>query len=658
MANGFWGKLLFVDLTSGECRMEGIPEERVRRTLGGGGLGAQILLEQMEPGADPLGPQNILGFLPGLLTGTGAPFSGRFMVVGRSPLTGGWGEANAGGTFGPALRAAGLDGVFIRGRAEHPVYLEIDEGRAQIRDGRGLWGLDVTETEEAVRQEAGPGTRVACIGPAGEHLSLLAGIVNDGGRIAARCGLGAVMGAKNLKAISVRGELRLPIASPELFRAASDGYLRILHRKPSPLASRIPRFLAAVLPFLRRFDLRPSSGPAGLVVDSFRRYGTAAGTAMLIELGDTPVRNWLGIGYRDFPLEKGEKLSDEAAIRKVVRPYACRACPLACGGVTQGEEGQRSHRSEYETLAAFGPLLLLDDLEVIDRCNHLCNEAGLDTISTGVAVAFALECQERGWLPEDLAAELPLRWGDGPSILELVRRITHREAGLGDWLADGVARAALQVPEEARGAAMHAGGQELPMHRGLYEPNVAAGYALDPAPGRHTSTASGMPGLAAYRPYFDLHAHRPGGRGDFEAKGKTAAIMMAVLRAYDSLGLCFFALQIGDPPFLDWLNAATGWDVDEAEFYRIGWRTQARRHLFNARQGLPSHFPLPARERGDPPPSSGPATGFTLDMDSISASYFDTLGLDPKTGLPLPDTVRRLGLDPWPVCLPVLRNAR
>ena len=645
MPNGFWGKALFVDLTTGECRIEAIPEESFRRTLGGCGLGAQILLERLEPGADPLGPGNVLGFLPGLLTGTGAPFSGRFMVVGRSPLTGGWGEANAGGHFGPALRATGLDGVFIRGQADRPVYLEIDEGGAQLRDARAIWGLGVSQTEKAIRQEAGAAARVACIGPAGEQQSLLSGIVHDGGRIAARCGLGAAMGAKNLKAVAVRGDLRPPLASPQAFRAASDDYLRLFRRKSSPLASRIPRILTALLPLLRRLGIRPSSGPAELVVDSFRRYGTAAGTSMLIELGDTPVRNWQGVGYRDFPLSRGERLSDEAVIRDVVRPYACRACPAACGGITHGPDGERRLRAEYESLAAFGPLLMLDDLEIVNRCNHVCNEAGLDSISIGVAVAFALECNEKGWLPAELATELPLRWGDGPTILELVGRIARREPGLGEWLADGVARASGFLPPEAKAAAMHAGGQELPMHRGLYEPNVAAGYALDPAPGRHTSTASGVAGLSAFRRYFELQGHRPDGRGDFPAKGRTTAIMAAVLRAYDSLGLCHFALQMGEPPFLEWLNAATGWDLDESELYTIGWRIQALRHMFNSREGLPPLVPLPARERGDPPQRSGTTAGLTLDMDAIAASYFTTLGLDPLSGLPLPETARRLGLE-------------
>jgi aldehyde:ferredoxin oxidoreductase len=365
---------------------------------------------------------------------------------------------------------------------------------------RTCGGLDAVETEEALREKLGPDVRVACIGPAGERLSLLAGIVNDDGRIAARCGLGAVMGAKRLKAVAVRGKKRPPLADPDAFKRATAAYRRLFQRRPSPWSHRIPGLLRRLLPLLRWFGARPSGGPVQMVIDSFRIYGTAAGTAVLVELGDTPVRNWAGIGPRDFPLERSARLSDDAVIQHNLRPYACHSCPVACGAIVRQPDGGTSHKPEYETLAALGPLLMNDDLDVVMRCNELCNRVGLDTISTGVAVAFALEAAEQGWLPPELARELPLRWGDGQLILELVQRIARRTPGLGDWLADGVRRAAERLGPEAQQAAMHAGGQELPMHRGLYEPGVALGYAVDPAPGRHTATLSGMAELAPLPP--------------------------------------------------------------------------------------------------------------------------------------------------------------
>ncbi len=627
MPNGYWGKLLFVNLSTGEIAVETPPEEVYRRYLGGYGLGAWVLSERIPPGADPLGPENVIGFLPGLLTGSGALFGGRFMVCARSPLTGGWGDSNCGGNFGPALRGTGYDGVFVTGRAERPVYLYVDDERAEIRDATDLWGLDTRETEAALRAAHGRDVRVACIGPAGEKRSLIAAIINDDGRAAARCGLAAVMGAKNLKAVAARGKARPSLADPEAFRRITDEYRRLFRRKPSPWASRISGFLLRALPMMRRLRLRPSGGPTSIVIDTYRLYGTAAGTAALVELGDTPVRNWAGIGYRDFPLHRAARLSDEAVIRPKIRGYGCSFCPVACGGIVRLPDGDTDHKPEYETLSAFGPLLLNDDLEVVMRCNRICNRAGLDTISTGVAIAFAIECRERGWLPPELAEELPLDWGNGEAIVELTARIARREPGLGEWLADGVRRAAERLGPEAQEAAIHAGGQELAMHRGLYEPGVALGYAVDPAPGRHTSTLSGTVELPPFMPYFALAGVKPGARYDYETKGRVMAVGMAVLRAYESLGFCQFALYMGEPPFLAWLNAATGWGMTEREFLEAGKAIQRLRHAFNERHGLPREFPLPARERGEPPQEVGPLAGITLDVEAMTQAYYAAIGV-------------------------------
>ncbi|MCG2739869.1 MAG: aldehyde ferredoxin oxidoreductase family protein [Syntrophaceae bacterium] len=645
MPNGYWGKIIFVNLSTGQIEVEQPPEEVYRQYLGGYGLGVHYLYQRIPANADPLGPDNILAFLPGLLTGCGAQFSGRFMVAARSPLTGAWGDANCGGDFGPALRGAGWDGLFVSGHAESPVYLFVDGEKTEIRDASQLWGLDVRQTEETLHKEIGLQAKVACIGPAGERLSLISGIVNDDGRLAARCGLGAVMGSKRLKAVVARGRSRPPLADTKAFKDASAGYLPLFRRKPSTMSARVPAFMGFLLPIIRRLRGQLSGGPAEMVVDSYKRYGTSAGTAMLVELGDTPVRNWSGIGFRDFPLELSEGLSDRAVVRPMIKSYACHSCPVACGGIVNQPGGGTSHKAEYETLAAFGPLTMVSDLAMVMRCNHLCNMAGLDSISAGSVIAFALECAEKGWLPPELAGELPLKWGNGEVVLELTRRIAARTPGLGDWLADGVVKAVSQLGPEAQEAAIHAGGQELSMHRGIYEPGVAAGYALDPAPGRHTSTNSGNASVAAFAPYFALHGRRPAARYDYAGKGITQAIAMPLYRAYDSLGLCQFALLMGQPPFLEWLNAATGWGVDEAEFFQIGKRIQVLRHAFNAKHGLPPQFTLPARERGDPPQAVGPVANRTLDMEAMAKGYFEFLGIDPQTGLPLSETVEELRLD-------------
>ena len=375
--------------------------------------------------------------------------------------------------------------------------------------------------------------KVACIGPAGEKLSLLAGIVNHDGRLAARCGLGAVMGSKNLKAVVAQGESRPPLADPKSFKSYSAQYLSIFRRKPSGISGRIPALMTYLLPIFRRLKTKLSSGPVDMVVDSYRRYGTSAGTAVSIELGDTPVHNWTGIGYRDFPIKISEGLSDQAVVQHMVGSFACQSCPVACGGVVTLPDGDLGHKPEYETLASFGPMTMVTDLSTIMRCNNICNLAGLDSISAGSVVAFALECAEKGWLPAGMGEELPLKWGDGGAVLELTRRIAEREHGLGEWLADGVQKASQHLSSEARQAAVHAGGQELAMHRGLYEPGVAAGYALDPAPGRHTSTNSGCASVAAFLPYFDMLGIRPAARYDYPGKGATQAVAMTLYRAYE-----------------------------------------------------------------------------------------------------------------------------
>ena len=644
MPCGYWGKIMCVDLSTGKIDAEEPPEGIYRRYLGGYGLGVHYLYRWILPGADPLGPDNVLAFLPGLLTGSGAKFGGRFMVAARSPLTGGWGEANCGGDFGVSLRGTGWDGVFIRGQSDVPVYLYIDGDKSEIRDASHLWGQDVRQTEEGLLTETSPEARAACIGTAGEKLSYISGIVNHDGRIAARCGLGAVMGSKKLKAVVAQGRSRPPLADSKTFNSFTSSYLSIFRKKPSGFSSRVPAFVMRILPFLRYFRTRLGSGPTEMVIDSYRRYGTSAGTAILVELGDTPVKNWTGVGYRDFPLRLSEGLSDQAVVRPLLRPYACHSCPVACGGIVTQPDGSMSHKPEYETLASFGPMTMVSDLAIIMRCNHICNMAGLDTISTGSVIAFALECAEKGWLPVELAGEQALKWGDGDAVLELTRRIAARTPGMGEWLADGVQKAVQRLCPEAQSAAVHAGGQELPMHRGLYEPGVAAGYAFDPAPGRHTATNVGNAGVASFSRYFDMLGHRPADRYDYAGKGVTQAIAMSLYRAYDSLGLCQFALLMGQPPFLQWLNAATGWGVEEAEFFKIGKRIQVLRHAFNTKHGIPPKFTLPARERGDPPQSYGPVANRTLDMESMATAYFDFMGIDQQTGLPFSETAKELDM--------------
>ncbi|MBU1878777.1 MAG: aldehyde ferredoxin oxidoreductase, partial [Chloroflexi bacterium] len=463
--------ILWVNLSTGHIEVRELAESVRQQFLGGMGLGAQMLYEHIPAHADPLGPDNVLGLVPGLLTGSGLPFSGRWMAVGQSPLTGGWGDANSGGYFGPELRRAGFAGVFVTGIAPEPVYLWVHDGAAELRPAGHLWGQDTVDTQERIRQEVGDNkARVACIGPAGERVSRIAAIINDEGRAAARSGLGAVMGSKRLKAVAVRGTGKVTLHDPERVKQLRQD-LTSIFKEPAGwmdrftvshtgLIGRVMRRVAGRLPI-------SMPTPQSLVRELNRMYGTCGATDYAAEVGDSPVRNWTGVGYRDFPYgTHSSQLSGDRVIALQRRRYHCASCPLGCGGIIDVPDGPyagEGTKPEYETLAAFGSLCLNNDLGAIVTLNELCNRAGLDTISLGGVLAFAIECYEAGILTPADTGGLDLRWGHAQAMIDLAQRIVQRE-GLGDTLADGVWLAAERIGGGAEAFAVHAGGQELPMH--------------------------------------------------------------------------------------------------------------------------------------------------------------------------------------------------
>ncbi len=653
MAGGFFGRVLFVDLSRGTIRTESLPDSLYREVLGGYGLGVKLLLDWVPAGADPLGADNILGFIPGLLTGAGVLFGGRFMVVGKSPLTGGWGDSNCGGRFGPALRSAGLDGLFFAGLSEKPVYLSIDgdQGDEQpswmLKDARHLWGLETAETERRLQEEAGSGAQVVSIGPSGESRSLIAAMITDGGRAAARSGLAAVMGAKQLKAIVVRGRERLPIEDRRTLKQLNREYGKVFQREISPFSRALFRLTKAFAPLMRLLRMK-APGPVDPVIDLYRTYGTSGATALSTELGDAPVWNWRGVAANDFPLSRSLSVSDDAVIARQARHYHCQYCPVGCGGILHlDEEGngvEEAHKPEYETLAAFGPLLLNDNLEAIVEINSLCDRFGLDTISTGVTVAFAIECAENGLIDAELGDGIELGWGDAESILRLVRLIARRE-GIGDVLADGVKRASERIGGGAEAFAMHAGGQELPMHDARFEPAVGLAYVVDPTPGRHNTANSGFVSVSGLRPVFEAVRFSSPGRYAYHGKGAEFALLNRYLQVVNCAGLCMFSLMMGEPPVQGWLNAATGWGLDLEDLLHIGHRVQVLRHAFNLREGIrPSDVFLPQRASGHPPLEEGPLRGVSLDMDAMKSDFFDAMGYD-EDGFPTRALLDSLGLD-------------
>ncbi len=619
---GYMGKMLFVDLADGRIWDEELSESTARRFVGGYGVGARVIMERMPAGVDPLGPENIFGIGTGPLTLSGVVSTCRFSTMGKSPLTGYWGDANCGGDFAEALKGSGYDLVFFLGRAEHPVYLVIEEGRPELRDARHLWGKDTAATEALIREENGSkDLKVATIGPAGERLSRIASVINDKGRAAARSGLGAVMGSKNLKAVACTGSLRPRIHDRIRVRELMRATLRETREHPSGMFYGL------------------SHG------------GTPGAMPMHMADHDVPIKNWRGNNLEDFPQSKWSSVSWEGMARYVTRSYACTGCPIRCGSLLTVDTGRypvrEVHKPEYETLAAFGPLCLNDDMEALIYANELCNRYGLDTISAGATVAFAIECYENGILTRDDTDGLELTWGNADAHVALLGMMCRRE-GLGDLLADGAKWAAQTIGRGAEAFAMHVGGEMLPMHDPRCFPGWGATYVSDATPARHTrgGTAFAEHGGVNERAYagmgipFRLERYDPTDKGVYHAK------LAGWQHWVNTSGSCLFAIDSMPLDFVGCLNAVTGWDLDYDEIVETGTRITTLLHAFNLREGFrPTDFVLPERARGNPPLQVGALAGVTVDTEDLKRRFYEALGFDPTTGAIDPERVQQLGLE-------------
>ncbi len=620
MAGGYAGKIGFVDLTTGEIRTEKLDEKLARDFIGGQGIGVRILFERQKKGIDPLGPESYLGFTTGPLTGTKVPTGGRYMAVCKSPLTGGWGDANSGGYFGAELKAAGWDAIFVNGIASTPKYIAIADGRLEIKDATHLWGQDTVETEKFIQKEAGDKKiRIASIGPASEKRSLISGIVNDAGRIAARSGVGAVMGAKKLKAVAVRGTGKAAVADKAALDRLRKAYIK---------------------------EMKDMGGFAQMLM----KHGTCGLTGGLVASGATPVKNWRYTGTQSFP--NLDKIADaDAIIAYQSRKYGCANCPIACGGIFNVTGGKypvgETHKPEYETIGAFGTMCMCDDFESIIKLNEMCNRSGLDTISAGTALAFAMECFENGIITESDTDGIVLTWGNAEAMVAMIQKMVTRE-GFGDILADGVRVAAAKIGNGAEKFAMHVGGQEPGLHNALFLPSRGTGFVCDPTPGRHTAAPmariDGGPGQFA--PYPELKIEQFD-RYTYTGKGPMSATASKYLQFGSSAGICIMPMMFfGNFPLIEFFNAVTGWDLDTAEVLTAGARIQTLRHCFNLREGIrPSDVQLPKRMAGEPPQEEGPVAGVTLDMDNLAREYRQAMGWDPENGEPEKNTLKKLGLN-------------
>ncbi|HEC33533.1 MAG TPA: aldehyde ferredoxin oxidoreductase [Chloroflexi bacterium] len=611
MGGVYAGRWLRVDLEQGWTEEVRIAEGDVRQWLLGSGLAAHLFFVERAVTA-PYDPANPLLIFNGLLTGTFAPAAARTSWCGRSPLTGIWNESNVGGHWGAQLRFAGYDGLVITGRAASPVYLWIEDDAVEIRDSTHLWGLGTFEAHERLRNETDPRAQVACIGPAGENRVPLAGVMTGGqahNRAAGRGGMGALMGAKNLKAIVVRGYQKPTYPDPARFRAVVREANAIIRRRSEGMSL----------------------------------TGTAGGIPGAERFGGMPLGNW-----RDGSWPEGAQAISGQVIRETlrVRDTYCFACPVGCGKAVEVEEGPYAgtwgEGPEYETLCGFGGNLLIDDLPALVAINGLCNDLGLDTISTSGVVAFATEATERGLIGPEDRGDLRLAWGEPEPVLALVEQIAHRE-GLGMLLADGVRAAAARLGPEAQDFALHVKGLEPAYHDPRAFVDMGLNYATASRGACHLESATYWRGYGVEWPGW-----QEGPRDRFASDENTVRLVIAFqnfLAVYNPLGLCKFMVKGGMDPArtAEVVNAATGWDWTADDLLRVGERLFNLKRLINLRLGVTSaDDTLPRRFLTEPRPS-GTAAGVLPDLDHMLPLYYELRGWD-ENGRPTRTTLEELAL--------------
>ncbi len=602
---GYTGKILKVDLTTGAMEVETPLPDFYRRYLGGNGFIAYYLLKEVPKGADPLGPENRLVIAGGTLTGVPVAGAGRNHVGAKSPLTGGYGEADVGGFFGAELRRAGFDAVVIRGEAAKPVYLWIHDGQAEIKPADHLWGTATAACYAAIREELGERrARMALIGPGGEKMVRFACVINDLKHAAGRTGLGAVMGAKKLKAVVALGREAVPVANADKVKELAAWYRDHWREKQE-----------------RMHDL-----------------GTPGGIMDLNTTGALPTRN-----FQDGQFEGAEKISGESLRDTItIDRGGCFACPVRCKRVVKVNDADYQvdpeyGGPEYETIGAFGSNCGVDDLRAIAKANEICNASGLDTIATGMAVSFAMECFENGLLTLQDTGGLDLHFGNAAAMVELTRRLAARE-GIGDLLAEGPARAARVIGPAAEPFVLCVKDQPFPMHECRTRHGQALGYAVSPTGADHmhnfwdgglakSPLGEDLQGLGVYVsvPQTELNAD------------KVRAYTVNVNRRWlaNHIGLCML-ISWSNQQLIDLLGAITGWQTNLFELMQTCERGVTMARAFNLREGLTrADDTLPLRIQQ--PHKSGTVNEKPVDPEVLQeaiTTFYGMMGWDPQTGVP------------------------
>ncbi len=610
MANGYIGKIAIIDLTKKAVKEYIVPEEEYKNFIGGSGYAARWLMENTDKNTNPLGPENFLVFMTGPFVGTSIPTSSRFAVAAKSPLTGIWGESDCGGSWGLRLKKAGYDGLIIKGVSLDPTYIYVNEQKITFGNAAPFWGMDTYETDDALKKILGHGVTVACIGPAGENLVKFAGIFTDGSdaRAAGRTGLGAVMGSKKLKAIVVKGSGKVQVHDDEQLRDSIKQLIPVIKEK-----SKIRH-----------------------------AFGTSGGIETMERIGNLPIKNWQLGNWEGASKISGKKMADTI----LVRAYHCPTCPIGCGRTVKVSRGPfapvEGAGPEYETVATLGALLLIDNLEAVAKANELCNRYGMDTISTGGVIAFAMEAYEKGIITSSDTGGIKLGWGNADAVLELIKLIAEQK-GIGKILGQGVKRAAEIIGGGSEKFAVHVKGMEPPAHDPRAVMSTAVGFATSNRGACHLQAMGYALELAFALP--ELGYPKIVDRFMVEGKGVMTAKMQNLSGILDSLKLCKFILYSGVTlkHIEAWFNMVTGWDFTLTDLLICGERIFNLKRIYNVREGITSKDDvLPHRLRLEPRPTGGAAQNLPA-LETMLKEYYDYRGWDSR-GIPKADKLYELGL--------------
>jgi len=595
--------ILKINLSNGEKQHIEIPGKEFEDFLGGASLAARLLYDDLTSDLDPLDAIAPLLFMTGPLTGTVGPAVGRFVVTGRSPATRLWAESNCGGFWGPELRMAGFDGLWLTGRAANPIFLVIDQAGATIHDARQLWGMETYQTQKAIQDKLGANYKVATIGPAGEKLIPFASILTDHGRMAARTGLGAVMGSKNLKAIAIKGNSEAPVALKDQYKK-----LRIETNQ-----------------FLRTEN-------ESVVL---QELGTASIGDYLDYLGEMPKKY-----FQNAIFEGAWRVTGSAIAETILAgTSSCHGCVIACGRVVQLKDGLKRKGPEYETLVGFGPNLLISDPVVITRLGELCDRYGMDTISTSNVIGLAFKLFEEGIITNKETGLEKLEWGDAIAIEKLIHLIAHRE-GIGAYLAEGSRSFGRRFKVEDE--AVQVNGLEVAYHDPRGSSGMALVYATSPRGACHSQSDYYFVDIGHVENSLGIE-YFPRLAG--AEKAKNVAIHQNWRTVYNSGVMCFFA-NIAPEITLSLINAATSFDWELDELLRCGERGWNLKRVINNRLGLtrkndrlPKAFLQPFDElRGKP-------DAYVPDIESMLAAYYQARAWDSVSGYPTPQKLKELSLE-------------